>query len=795
MERPAFLDQSPPPGYIAGIGRGATGFSTRGSKNNAVPKRFKTDRALRETDHTKPDDEDDKEADLLFGSIDAVRNRAPVDEELESGKNRQFKDLKRSLAQVTEDEWLNIPEASDLTRRNKRNRLEEQLNRKTYAGPDSLITKNVNLRMLTETRKEVLGKQLDMNFLNKDTPAVSTSEMGEVAGYLEQLEQVSEIGNITDAQSGDIKKMRIILQSYRKSDPKQPQGWIASARLEMKAKNTQAARKIIQEGCRICPKNEDIWLENINLHNSDFRQCKGLAAQGIQFNPTSFKLWSKAIDLESETINKQRVIRKALQTLPREEQLWKQAVEYEDSPSEIVRIVRKALEFVPQSITLWTLLIESQEYSEAKRSLSKARELVPDSFDIWIIASQVEERQGSVTCAKLEKLLTRGMDDIQRRGISFPYDVWLKRALELETKSNCRTTGNALVNVILTSALKDPSQYDPLTKYVSSMENSFTKIHCYELLLRTRPLKFSVWMAFREVCIELSALEELYGSFETLLFEAGDDYKVLREVPNLALLYAKNVWKLSQDLERAVDIIERARKIIPNTLDLWFAKLKLLSQAGQFDRVVTLFKEMMGGPQKEKFPGFDRMYYKYANFLRFQGKHEEAATLLETKCVPQHPGSYKGYLQLAQICEEINLPDKAREWYTLGREKCPSIVLFPILIAKVDELYLNKIARARSVLETAIVKQPKEELLYQALVQLETRQHNLKAAQLLIARGLRNLPASALLWVERFNLAASKKSSQKKTLFQDALKSTHNNSLIILHIGIRFIETCSTQLL
>lgn len=32
MERPSFLDQEPPAGYVPGIGRGATGFSTKKSK-------------------------------------------------------------------------------------------------------------------------------------------------------------------------------------------------------------------------------------------------------------------------------------------------------------------------------------------------------------------------------------------------------------------------------------------------------------------------------------------------------------------------------------------------------------------------------------------------------------------------------------------------------------------------------------------------------------------------------------------------------------------------------------------
>lgn len=137
--RPAFLDQKPPPGYIAGVGRGAFGFATRGQKNETprVPKRYTKE----------SNDEDDED---VFASIEEkrARKRAPKPEER---SKVDFIPLKRKLANVTEDQWLNLPEATDMTRRNRRIRLEEQMNRKTYAAPDSLLDSNsVDLVKLTE---------------------------------------------------------------------------------------------------------------------------------------------------------------------------------------------------------------------------------------------------------------------------------------------------------------------------------------------------------------------------------------------------------------------------------------------------------------------------------------------------------------------------------------------------------------------------------------------------------------------------------------------------------------------
>ena len=50
MEKPSFLEQEPPAGYVPGIGRGATGFSTKEKRKvfnddggRRIPKRYRED--------------------------------------------------------------------------------------------------------------------------------------------------------------------------------------------------------------------------------------------------------------------------------------------------------------------------------------------------------------------------------------------------------------------------------------------------------------------------------------------------------------------------------------------------------------------------------------------------------------------------------------------------------------------------------------------------------------------------------------------------------------------------------
>ena len=73
---------------------------------------------------------------------------------------------------------------------------------------------------------------------------------------------------LNPASSGDIqdvRKARLLMKSVRETNPKQPQAWIGSARLEEVVGRTQEARALIMQGTEKCPKSEDVWLEAARL--------------------------------------------------------------------------------------------------------------------------------------------------------------------------------------------------------------------------------------------------------------------------------------------------------------------------------------------------------------------------------------------------------------------------------------------------------------------------------------------------------------------------------------------------
>ncbi len=174
-----FLNMPAPAGYVAGVGRGATGFTTRSDigpardatdvgpeermAGPALPKKAREDdesggapapRAggedreedLNDANYDEfegyagslfsrdPYDKDDEEADEIYHAVDMRLDERRRDYREKKYKaaieqyrkerpkiQQEFSDLKRQLSYVSEGEWAAIPEVGDARNKSKRN--------------------------------------------------------------------------------------------------------------------------------------------------------------------------------------------------------------------------------------------------------------------------------------------------------------------------------------------------------------------------------------------------------------------------------------------------------------------------------------------------------------------------------------------------------------------------------------------------------------------------------------------------------------------------------------------------
>jgi pre-mRNA-processing factor 6 len=151
-----FLSREAPTNYIAGLGRGAVGFTTRGDigpideQEDSKPNQFAdpdSETALfRNAVYEKDDEEADRIWDLIESKMDERRKTRREESErkqeeeyrkLKPKVQAQFADLKRGLEEVTKEEWTNLPEVGDLTRKPGK-KMKNNVDRYS-AVPDSVI--------------------------------------------------------------------------------------------------------------------------------------------------------------------------------------------------------------------------------------------------------------------------------------------------------------------------------------------------------------------------------------------------------------------------------------------------------------------------------------------------------------------------------------------------------------------------------------------------------------------------------------------------------------------------------
>ena len=334
MEVPWFMTAEPPPNYVAGLGRGVQGFTTRsdiGPARSVVempvmpavlgkrPREGEEDgneEDPREANGNNLEDEtlfasvaydhDDDDADRIYGLIDdrmdsrrKERREMHQREELEKFRllrpkiQHTFADLKADLKNVTADEWLNIPEIGDKrpSWKDKKQEtftpmpdtmIEKARQSQQYASslevgglrtPAGMATPMADLTEMGTARKQMLSSQLQHK-----ADSVKGQTNINPKGYLTDMN--SRMRTPGEADINDIRTARTLLASGTRADPSNGATWIAAARVEEHAGKLSQARKLMMKACENAPKREDVWLETARLHPAE--QAKTVLSRAVK---------------------------------------------------------------------------------------------------------------------------------------------------------------------------------------------------------------------------------------------------------------------------------------------------------------------------------------------------------------------------------------------------------------------------------------------------------------------------------------------------------------------------------
>ncbi|KAL0255019.1 U4/U6 x U5 tri-snRNP complex subunit Prp1 [Diplodia seriata] len=829
-----FLNQPAPENYVAGLGRGATGFTTRSdlgparegpSEEQIKEALAKRAAALGQAPPTaygatgKEDDDDDDryqdpenevglfangtydrdddEADRIYQEVDErmdrrrkarreAREKAERDEyERNNPKiQQQFADLKRALGSVSEEDWANLPEVGDLTGKNRRQK--QNLRQRFYAVPDSVIAAArdagsldtsiaaegggenadgtmTNFADIGAAREKVLQVRLDQATQSSGTEtAAGTASSIDPKGYLTSLSK-SEL-SAGEVQVGDIKRVRELLESVIKTNPKHGPGWIAAARLEEVAGRIVAARNVIARGCEHCPKSIDCWLENIRLN--DNHNAKIIGANAIKHNNTSARLWQAAADLETDLRAKKRVLRHALDAVPQSVDLWKSAIALEEDPADARLMLAKATEIIPLSVELWLALARLETPENAQVVLNKARKAVPTSHEIWRAAAALQEQLGRSDM--VFKVMERGIKSLAKESAMLKREEWISEAEKCEDEGmiiSCQ----AIIKETLSWTLDEDDDRKEI--FMEDARGSIgrgkyeTARAIYAYALRIFPTSKTLWSA-------AVALERNHGTKEALWNLLEKAVEACPGAQELWLLFARE-REQAGELDEARDVIRRAFNQNPNNEDIWLAAVKMEADHGNHDKA----RELLMVARREA--GTNRVWYRSVAYERQLGNLEAALDLV-TQGLQLFPKESKLYMQKGQIYESLSKIPQAREAYTTGTRQCPKSVALYLLLSRLEEK-AGVIVKARSVLDRARLAVKKNPELWTESVRLERRANNMSAAQQIMAQALQEVPNSGLLWAEKIWHLEPR--TQRKPRSLEAIKKVDNDPLLFVAVA------------
>ncbi|KAJ5779155.1 hypothetical protein N7457_006875 [Penicillium paradoxum] len=844
--RKDFLSQAAPENYVAGLGRGATGFTTRSdlgpAREGPTPEQIQaaltkraqllgaaaptaygtTSREKGGKDEDKeeederfqdPDnevglfaygqfDQEDDEADRIYQEVDEkmdkrrrARREAREKAEREDYERNnpkiqhQFADLKRTLASVSEEDWANLPEVGDLTGKNRRDK--QNARQRFYAVPDSVIASArdstqydtsvaedgtqtgtgegesadgtmTNFADIGAARDKVLKVRLDQAALGSsgDTSSGSATNI-DPKGYLTSLTQ-SE-AKAGEVEVGDIKRVRILLESVTKTNPKHAPGWIALARLEELAGRIVAARNLIAKGCELCPKSEDAWLENIRLNEG--HNAKIIAANAIKNNDRSTRLWTEAMRLETDTRAKKNVLRQAILHIPQSVQIWKEAVNLEDDPADARLLLAKAVEIIPLSVELWLALARLETPENAQKVLNAARKAVPTSYEIWIAAARLQEQMG--TFAKVN-VMKRAIQSLARENAMLKREEWITEAEKCEAEGAVLTCGGIIQETLGWGLDEDDDRKDIWmddAKASIARGKYETARAIYAYALRVFVNRRSIWLAAAD-------LERNHGTKEGLWQVLEKAVEACPQSEELWLLLAKEKWQ-SGDIDDARRVLGRAFNQNPNNEDIWLAAVKLEADAKKTDQA----RELLATARNEA--GTDRVWTKSVAFERQLGNIDEALDLVN-QGLQLFPKADKLWMIKGQIYESQNKFPQAREAYGTGTRACNKSVALWLLASRLEEK-AGAVVRARSVLDRARLAVPKSAELWTESVRVERRANNLAQAKVLMARAIQEVPTSGLLWSESIWYLEPR--AQRKARSLEAIKKVENDPILFITVA------------
>lgn len=837
-----FLGMPAPLGYVAGVGRGATGFTTRSDIGPArqdgelVPadrhdenrhdemkeikrkKRHGNDKPpeeevdLNESNYDEfagyggslfgkdPYEKDDEEADLIYQAVDErmeekrkqyreTREAAEIEKYRQERPKiqQQFSDLKRELTKVSEDEWLNIPDVGDA--RNRKQRL---------AGLREKYTP-MSDRMLAEGMGAGTTTSIDP----------SSGLASALPGTQSSLGMLTPTGDLDLRKIGQARNTLMDLKLKQTSDSVSgqtvvdPKGYLTDLQSMIPThggdiNDVKKARLLLKSVRETNPNHPPGWIASARLEEvtGKIQAARNLIMKGTEVCPRSEDMWLEAARMQPPDVAK-AVVARAVIEVPNAVKLWVKAADLEQELKAKKRVFRKSLEQIPNSVRLWKGAVELEEPEDARILLSRAVECCPTSTELWLALARLE------TYDNARKVLNKARENIPTdRGI------WITAAKLEEANGN-----EVMVTKIIDRAIQSLSSNgveinkELWMKDAMDTEKSGSIQTCQAVIKAVIGVgvdeedRKHTWLEDADVCINQQAFEcaraifghalSVFPSKKSIWLRAAYFEKAhgtrqsLEALLQRAVTYcpqAEVLWLMGAKSKWMADDVPAARNI-----------LSLAFQANPNSEEIWLAAIKLESENNEytrarrllararESAPTSRVFMKSAKLEWGLTRLEEALGLIE-EGLKLFPDAEKLWMMKGQMELELGRRESAKATYAEGVKKCTGCVPMWGLAAEL-ELSDGNVTKARSTIEKARLRNPQHPDLWLKAVRIEWDSGNKDQAQALLARAIQECPTAGLLWAEAIIMEPK---PRRKTKSVDALKKCEHDPHVLLAVAKLF---------
>jgi len=475
-QRKHFLGLPSPLGYVAGVGRGATGFTTR---SDIGPAREATDVSddrhapppataavvTKKEDDGEPDlndsnydefagyggslfsskdvyEKDDEEADAIYQAIDdrmdekrkqyrEQRFAAEIEKYRQERPKiqQQFSDLKRDLGEVSADQWQNIPDVGDSRNRKKRLATEREI----YTPmSDRMLAQNLGGEMSTSINPSS-GFASMVPGMRSMVPGMKSMIPGTMTG----MGMLTPSGDLDLRKIGQARNTLMDLKLKQSSDSVSgqtvvdPKGYLTDLQSMIPThggdiNDVKKARLLLKSVRETNPHHPPAWIASARLEEvtGKVQAARNLIMKGCEVCPKSEDVWLEAARLQPPE-EARKVVKLAVTQNPNAVRIWIKAADLEVEVASKKRVFRKALEAIPNSVRLWKAAVELEQPADARVLLSRAVECCPTSTELWIALARLE------TYENARKVLNKA-----REHIPTDRQIWITAAKLEEANGN-----------------------------------------------------------------------------------------------------------------------------------------------------------------------------------------------------------------------------------------------------------------------------------------------------------------------------------------------------------------------